>query len=59
MKVLIFYLSNVDKLNISSNEAANLEETAAALEEITSNIKYNTKYSTNGYIFKQSYKISK
>ena len=32
-------LANVDKLNISSNEAAtSLEETAAALEQITSNI---------------------
>ncbi len=37
-------LSNVDKLNISSNEAAtSLEETAAALEEITSNIRNNTE----------------
>jgi methyl-accepting chemotaxis protein len=37
-------LSNVDKLNISSNEAAaNLEETAAAIEEITSNIRFNTQ----------------
>jgi methyl-accepting chemotaxis protein len=37
-------LSNVDKLNISSNEAAtSLEETAAALEEITSNIRHNTE----------------
>ncbi|RXI45022.1 hypothetical protein CRU99_04360 [Malaciobacter mytili] len=36
-------LSNVDKLNISSNEAAaSLEETAAALEEITSNIRNTT-----------------
>ena len=36
-------LTNVDKLNISSNEAAaSLEETAAALEEITSNIRNNT-----------------
>ena len=36
-------LVNVDKLNISSNEAAaSLEETAAALEEITSNIRNNT-----------------
>ena len=35
-------LVNVDKLNISSNEAAaSLEETAAALEEITSNIRNN------------------
>ena len=33
-------LLNVDKLNLSSNEAAaSLEETAAALEEITSNIR--------------------
>ena len=37
-------LSNVDKLNMSSNEAAaSLEETAAALEEITSNIRNNTQ----------------
>jgi methyl-accepting chemotaxis protein len=37
-------LSNVDKLNISSNEAAaSLEETAAALEQITSNIRHNTE----------------
>ncbi|QKF65626.1 PAS sensor-containing MCP-domain signal transduction protein [Arcobacter venerupis] len=37
-------LRNVDKLNISSNEAAaSLEETAAALEEITSNIRNNTQ----------------
>ena len=37
-------LSNVDKLNISSNEAAaSLEETAAALEEITSNIRNTTQ----------------
>ncbi len=37
-------LENVDKLNISSNEAAaSLEETAAALEEITSNIRNNTQ----------------
>jgi methyl-accepting chemotaxis protein len=37
-------LSNVDTLNISSNEAAaSLEETAAALEEITSNIRNNTE----------------
>ena len=36
-------LTNVDKLNISSNEAASsLEETAAALEQITSNIRNNT-----------------
>ncbi len=36
-------LSNVDKLNQSSNEAAaSLEETAAALEQITSNIRSNT-----------------
>ncbi|WP_368030766.1 methyl-accepting chemotaxis protein [Arcobacter sp. s6] len=36
-------LKNVDKLNISSNEAAaSLEETAAALEQITSNIRNNT-----------------
>ncbi|RXI26435.1 methyl-accepting chemotaxis protein, partial [Aliarcobacter trophiarum] len=37
-------LSNVNKLNLSSNEAAaSLEETAAALEEITSNIRNNTE----------------
>ncbi|MCT7587342.1 methyl-accepting chemotaxis protein [Aliarcobacter butzleri] len=37
-------LSNVDKLNISSNEAASsLEQTAAALEQITSNIRNNTE----------------
>lgn len=37
-------LTNVDKLNISSNEAAaSLEETAAAIEEITSNIRNNTE----------------
>ena len=37
-------LSNVDKLNVSSNEAAaSLEETAAALEQITSNIRNNTQ----------------
>lgn len=37
-------LANVDKLNISSTQAASsLEETAAALEEITSNIKNNTE----------------
>ena len=36
-------LSNVDKLNLRSNEAAaSLEETAAALEQITSNIRNNT-----------------
>jgi methyl-accepting chemotaxis protein len=36
-------LSNVNKLNQSSNEAAaSLEETAAALEEITSNLRNNT-----------------
>ena len=40
----IILLANVDKLNISSNEAAaSLEETAAALEEITSNIRNNTE----------------
>ncbi|MCT7466060.1 methyl-accepting chemotaxis protein [Aliarcobacter cryaerophilus] len=40
-KMLLF---NVNKLNISSNEAAaSLEETAAALEEITSNIRNNTE----------------
>ena len=34
----------MDKLNISSNEAAaSLEETAAALEQITSNIRNNTQ----------------
>ncbi|RZV12651.1 methyl-accepting chemotaxis protein [Aliarcobacter butzleri] len=37
-------LANVDKLNMSSNEAAaSLEETAAALEEVTSNIRNNTQ----------------
>ena len=37
-------LENVNKLNISSNEAAaSLEETAAALEQITSNIINNTE----------------
>ncbi|MDY3203590.1 MAG: methyl-accepting chemotaxis protein [Arcobacter sp.] len=37
-------LQNVDKLNISSNEAAAaLEETSAVLEEITSNIRNNTQ----------------
>ena len=37
-------LTNVNKLNLSSNEAAaSLEETAAALEEITSNIRNNTE----------------
>ena len=37
-------LSNVDKLNVSSNEAAaSLEETAAALEQITSTIRNNTE----------------
>ena len=37
-------LSNVDKLNINSTEAAaSLEETAAALEEITSNIRNTTQ----------------
>ncbi len=37
-------LTNVDKLNQSSNEAAaSLEETAAALEQITSNIRSNTE----------------
>jgi methyl-accepting chemotaxis protein len=36
-------LSNVDKLNTSSNEAAaSLEETAAALEEITGNVSSTT-----------------
>ncbi|ABV67055.1 methyl-accepting chemotaxis protein [Aliarcobacter butzleri RM4018] len=37
-------LANVDKLNLSSNEAAaSLEETAAALEEVTSNVRNNTQ----------------
>ncbi|MCG3692983.1 methyl-accepting chemotaxis protein [Aliarcobacter butzleri] len=37
-------LANVDKLNLSSNEAAaSLEETAASLEQITSNIRNNTQ----------------
>ena len=41
-------LTNVDKLNISSNEAAtSLEETAVALEQITSNIKQHSKYCKN------------
>ena len=48
-------LANVEKLNESSNTAAtSLEETAAAIEEITSNIRHNTqniammsKYSNN------------
>ncbi|WWW12763.1 methyl-accepting chemotaxis protein [Arcobacter cryaerophilus gv. pseudocryaerophilus] len=40
-KMLLF---NVNKLNISSNEAAaSLEETATTLEEITSNIRNNTE----------------
>ena len=35
---------NVDKLNVSSNSAAaSLEETAAAIEQITSNIRNNTE----------------
>ncbi len=37
-------LGNVNKLNISSNEAAaSLEETAASLEQMTSNIRSNTE----------------
>jgi methyl-accepting chemotaxis protein len=37
-------LTNVDKLNVSSNEAAaSLEQTAASLEQITSNIRSNTE----------------
>jgi methyl-accepting chemotaxis protein len=37
-------LRNVDKLNVSSNSAAaSLEETAAAIEEITGNIRQNTE----------------
>ncbi len=37
-------LVNVDRLNVSSNQAAtSLEETAAALEQITSNIRSNTE----------------
>jgi len=37
-------LENVNRLNISSNEAAaSLEETAAALEQMTSNIRSNTQ----------------
>ena len=37
-------LENVNKLNISSNEAAaSLEQTAAALEQMTSNIRSNTQ----------------
>ncbi|WP_419768211.1 methyl-accepting chemotaxis protein [Arcobacter sp.] len=36
-------LSNMNKLNLSSNEAAaSLEETAAALEEVTGNVRSNT-----------------
>ncbi|RBQ29601.1 methyl-accepting chemotaxis protein [Aliarcobacter vitoriensis] len=43
-KSSMILLANVDKLNLSSNEAAaSLEETAAALEEITSNIRNNTE----------------
>ena len=37
-------LKNVDKLNISSNEAAaSLEQTSASLEQITSNIRSNSQ----------------
>ncbi|PRM97140.1 methyl-accepting chemotaxis protein [Aliarcobacter cryaerophilus] len=37
-------LTNVDKLNISSNEAAaSLEQTSASLEQITSNIRSNSQ----------------
>ncbi len=37
-------LKNVDTLNVNSNQAAaSLEETAAALEEITGNISHNTE----------------
>ncbi len=37
-------LANVNRLNLSSNEAAaSIEETAAALEQITSNIRNNTQ----------------
>jgi methyl-accepting chemotaxis protein len=37
-------LGNVNKLNVSSNEAAaSLEETAASLEQMTSNIRNNTE----------------
>ena len=37
-------LSNVDSLNVSSNQAAaSLEETSASLEQITSNIRNNTE----------------
>ena len=40
-------LENVDKLNTSSNEAAaSLEQTAAALEEITSTIRNNSEHIT-------------
>ncbi len=40
----IILLQNVNKLNISSNEAAaSLDQTAAALEEMTSNIRNNTQ----------------
>jgi methyl-accepting chemotaxis protein len=37
-------LANMNKLNLSSNEAAaSLEETAAALEEVTGNVRSNTE----------------
>ncbi|KHF08405.1 hypothetical protein PO79_10820, partial [Vibrio parahaemolyticus] len=43
-------LTNVDKLNLSSNEAAaSLEETAAALEEITSSMQ-NVSHKTSEVI---------
>ena len=52
MKVQIL-LVNVDKLNISSNEAAaSLEETAAALEQNKSNIEIILKILQNGKLFK-------
>ena len=38
-------LTNVDNLNVSSNSAAaSLEETAAALEEVTQNIRGNSEH---------------
>ena len=48
-------LENVDRLNISSNEAAaSLEETAAAIEEITSNIRNNTENISKMAIYSNS-----
>ena len=52
-------LTNVNKLNISSNEAAaSLEETAAAIEEITSNIRNNTENITKMATYSNSVTIS-